>query len=121
MVRSLILALASVALLSGPLLSGTATAGNAFLTEFEDLPLPAGMVEKPGGTLFEAPAGRIVETQAEGNLSAQQVQSFYAETLPQLGWEKTGEATFRRDREQLHITIDDRKRPLAVHFSVVPQ
>lgn len=116
MVRSLILALATAALLSG-----TAVAGNAFLAEFEDLPLPAGLIEKPGGTLFEVPAGRIVEAQAEGTLSAQQVRSFYAETLPQLGWEKTGEATFRRDREQLHITIDDRRQPLAVHFSVVPQ
>lgn len=115
MARTLIMALVAA------LLCGTAAAGNAFLVEFEDLPLPAGLVELPGGTLFEAPAGRIVDAQAEGELSAQQVRSFYAETLPQLGWEMTGESTFRRDRELLHITLENRKRLLAVHFSVVPQ
>ena len=116
MVRTLIMAIATVALLSG-----TAAAGNAFLAEYEDLPLPAGLTELPGGTLFEAPAGRIVEAQAVGELTAQQVRAFYSETLPQLGWEKTAETTFRRDRELLTIRIEDRKRPLAVHFSVVPQ
>ncbi len=103
------------------LAAGAALAAGEFLAELEDLSLPAGLTEQPGGMLFESPTGRIVEAVATGNLGAAEVRAFYAATLPQLGWERLDDAAFRRDKEVLHIDIEDKKRPLSVHFSVVPQ
>ena len=104
-------------LLAGPL---PATEDSAFLAEFEDLPLAPGLKEAPGGTLFESPTGRIVEATASGEVSGTQVLAFYGQTLPKLGWTRIDATTFRRDRETLSIKIDEKKRPLAVHYSVVP-
>ena len=102
-------------------LPGPARAEGGFLAECEDLPLPPGLQERSGGMLFDSPTGRIVDAQAEGPLSAQQVRAFYAETLPQLGWEQIGDASYRRDREVLRMTISGTKPPVSVRFSVVPQ
>jgi hypothetical protein len=110
------------ATLAGLLLTAVpAAASGAFLTELEDLPLPPGLTELPGGTLFDSPGGRIVEATAEGEIGAQQVLTFYTQTLPQLGWEKVGSSTFRRDNELLRIDVEGNRRPLAVRFSLVPQ
>jgi hypothetical protein len=98
-----------------------ALSAGAFLAECEDLPLPPGLTELPGGTLFDTPNGRIVEATAEGNLAAAAIRSFYTQALPQLGWERLGETSFRRDNEVLRIDIEDKKHPLSVHFSVAPQ
>ncbi len=101
--------------------AASAAAGGTFLTEFDDLPLAPGLTESPGGMLFDSPTGRIVEATAEGNVSAEEVRAFYARTLPELGWQATGGTAFRRDKELLRIDIEDRRRPLSVRFSVVPQ
>jgi hypothetical protein len=98
----------------------SAIASPAFLTEMEDLPLAPGLTEVPGGMLFEQPTGRIVEASASGDMDATQIISFYAQTLPELGWEKIAATTFRRDNEILRIDMEPRRRPLVVRFSVVP-
>lgn len=118
MARALIL---SVALLGVLFFTDAAAAAGAFLAEFEDLPLAPGLTELPGGMLFDSPGGRIVDATAEGEVTAQQVLAFYMQTLPELGWEKIGPASFRRDNEVLRIEMDSGRRPLAVHFSVVPK
>jgi hypothetical protein len=104
-------------LLLCPALAG---AGEAFLAEIEDVPLAPGLTEAPGGLVFDSPTGRIVEASASGAISADQVRSFYNETLAQLGWHSTGELQFRRDNETLKISIDPRKKPLVVHFNLTP-
>ena len=103
------------------LAAAPAAAAGAFLTELEDLPLAPGLTELPGGTLFDSPTGRIVEATAQGDVTAGEVRAFYAQTLPQLGWQMIGETAFRRDNELLRINIEERRRPLSVRFSVVPQ
>ena len=118
MVRKRIIPAVLTALL---LASAPAGAAGAFLNEYEDLPLAPGLSEGPGGMLFDAPNGRIVEAQASGDVSAQQVLSFYAQTLPQLGWDKQSDNLFRRDNELLRIDVDGSRRPTVVRFSVVPQ
>jgi len=70
--------------------------------------------------LFDSPGGRIIEATATGDLSAGEIKAFYAETLPQLGWQATGDMQFKRDGERLHIVIEDNRHPLVVHFSVTP-
>lgn len=103
------------------LASASAGAAESFLAEYEDLPLAPGLTETPGGMLFDAPNGRIVEAQASGDVPAQQVEHFYAQTLPQLGWTAAGGPIFRRDNEVLRIDVDSHSKPTQVHFSVVPQ
>jgi hypothetical protein len=117
----LILAILATLFLSAPLSLPLAAAENAFLSELEDLPLPPGLTEMPGGMLFDSPTGRIVEATAQGEISADGVLSFYMQTLPELGWQKVGPVSFRRDNELLKIEVDSKRRPLLVRFSVVPQ
>jgi len=102
-------------------LSVPAWAGQSYLAEFEDLPLAPGLTEQPGGMLFESPTGRIVDATASGDATSAQVQGFYQQALPQLGWEALPDGAFRRDNEILRIDIDGSHRSLLVRFSVVPQ
>ena len=101
----------------------TAFAGEAFLTAIEDVPLAPGLTEAAGGGMvFDSPSGRIVEAAATGRAAAEQVAKFYAETLPQLGWQETGGLTFRRDTEILRISIEPGRGTalLTVRFILTP-
>jgi hypothetical protein len=51
------------------LLSLPSAAVESFLAELEDLPLPVGLNEQPGGLLFDSADGRIVEAKATGDLA----------------------------------------------------
>jgi hypothetical protein len=107
-------------LMLAPLVAG---AGEAFLTSIEDVPLPPGLTESAnGGVVFDSPSGRIVEAAATGALAADQVAKFYAETLPQLGWQDSGKLTFKRDNETLRITVEPGRHsaPLTVRFNLAP-
>lgn len=101
----------------------TVQAADGFLVELEDLPLAPGLTESAGGMVFDAPTGRIVDAYAEAasGTTASQIIAFYAQTLPELGWEKVNDASYRRDKELLHIDVDAKRHPTSVHFSVVPQ
>jgi hypothetical protein len=94
-------------------------ADTAFLKEVDDLPLAPGLVEDAGGTLFDAPQGRIVEASAEGHMMEVEVRQFYDESLPQLGWTQVGSSTYRRDKEELRIDYSE-GTPMTVHFSLAP-
>src|SRR3546814_2101394 len=53
----------------------------------EDLPLMPGLAEiADAATVLDAPQGRIVESYAPGTVAAAEFRSFYAQSLPQLGW-----------------------------------
>ncbi|MFN3076705.1 MAG: hypothetical protein ABT940_07490 [Alphaproteobacteria bacterium] len=93
-----------------------------FLSEIEDLPLPAGLTETAGsGTTFDTPAGRIVEVYAEGQVEAPRVRQFYEETLPSLGWTVGDRSTFRREGERLRIEILTEHPKLTVRFTIAPE
>lgn len=116
--------LAVLALLAVLAVAGSARA-ESFLDGFEDLPLMPGLRQSEHGTtLFDTPYGRIVEAYATGPTTPAQVITFYAETLPQLGWTRTAEAAFQREGEVLYIEFP---RPqsggasgLVVRFEVSP-
>lgn len=108
--------LALAAALLAPLLLAAAAHGEGFLAEVEDLPLAPGLVEQPGGTLFETPSGRIVEATATGRVDPAQVRAFYAGALPDLGWKPGPDLTFTREDELLRIDFDGG----AVRFSITP-
>ncbi|MBL8700933.1 MAG: hypothetical protein JNK67_21335 [Alphaproteobacteria bacterium] len=92
-----------------------------FLAGLEDLPLMPGLSEAPSGrTTFETPDGRIVERNAAGSVTRAAVLRFYAETLPQLGWQPAGEGQFTRGSERLRLDFAGGAEPLVVRFLITP-
>ncbi len=113
-------------LLSAP---GGARADDGFLSAVDDMPLMPGLAETgDGGIAFDKPTGRIVRAVATGDVSEQDVRSFYIGTLPQLGWvrekklELIGDLlVFRRERERLEIQIvPESAAHTEVRFSIEP-
>jgi hypothetical protein len=99
-----------------------AAAEGAFVGGVEDLPLMPGLMEVEGAaTVFDAPQGRIVETFAAGAVTPQAVESFYAQTLPQLGWTASGAREFRREGEKLTLEITPGADATTVRFTLAPQ
>lgn len=77
-----------------------------YFAEIADLPVADGLTEQADkSTVFDAPMGRIVTAYASGMVDADSVRDFYDDALPALGWEKTGEGSFRRKNETLKIDI----------------
>ncbi len=99
-----------------------ALAAERFVHGIEDLPLMPGLAEAPdAGVVFDTPSGRIVQTEAIGHVSRNQVLAFYAETLPQLGWRSLATGLFRRENEVLRIEFDDVGDPgTTVRFALSP-
>lgn len=92
-----------------------------FLAGFDDLPLmPALRQNSEGVTVFESPYGRIAESYASGATTRAAVLEFYAATLPQLGWARTGETTFRREEEELTLDVTENGDGVTVRFHVSP-
>jgi len=104
-------------------LCGTpAAADTEFVAGVEDLPLMPGLAEVDGAaTVFDAPQGRIVETYAAGAVSADDIRSFYGQTLPQLGWVAAGPTEFRREGERLVLEITAAAGATTVRFTLAPQ
>jgi len=110
---------------------GAAAAAESFVAGFEDLPLMPGLTQITGqGVVFDTPSGRIVEAYAEGPVAAAQVLSFYARTLPQLGWRRVRDSRYRREGEELSLDVTE-ARPkgdagappgprVTVHFYLSP-
>lgn len=118
--RSVRILLGGLALLAAAGLTPARAEG--FLTAYEDLPLPAGLAEVAGaGMAFDSPGGRIVEAYAKGPAKAADVLKFYATTLPQLGWTRESDTTYRRDAEVLMLEAGADGRLLVVHFTISPE
>jgi len=100
-----------------------------FLDAVEDMPLMDGLTETgEGGIVFDKPTGRIVRTIAMGAVTTDAVRSFYADTLPQLGWTRhpkleliKGLMIFKREDERLYIQIVSHLNgKTEVRFSIEP-
>jgi len=58
---------------------------------------------------FETAQGRIVRVEAVGDVEAPAVSLYYAQTLPQLGWLRSGDEpglVFTRAGERLVVRVD---------------
>jgi len=81
-----------------------ALAADGFVPGVDDLPLMPGLAVLTGqDVVFDVPGGRVVEAWAEGRVSREAVLSFYASTLPQLGWTAAAPDLFRREGETLRL------------------
>jgi hypothetical protein len=103
------------------LIGRQAYAADGFVTGIDDLPLMTGLAAVETGHVdFDSPGGRIVISYAKGQTDPAKVTEFYAVTLPQLGWTRTGDTSFRREGEILHLDYDETPPSLTVRFSLTP-
>jgi hypothetical protein len=100
---------------------GAATA-QQFVAGTEDVPLMPGLELVAGSAVtFDKPQGRIVEAQASGKVTREAVHAFYAQTLPQLGWEPAGRDAWRREGETLRLDFHRHDGALTVGFTLAPR
>lgn len=101
-------------------------ADGRFVEGLEDVPLMPGLVvDENSGLTFDTPEGRIVEAVAVESrggprLDAGAVLRFYAESLPQLGWNASVPGEWRREGERLRLDIRHVQGALEVHFLLTP-
>ena len=73
------------------------------------------------GVVFDKAEGRIVEESVKtAHLTENQVNSFYNETLPALGWRQESPQRFHRNGEQLIVNVDKLRSEGLVRFAVSP-
>jgi hypothetical protein len=83
-----------------------------FSIYIDDLPIMPGLDETEDGYAFDIyQGGRMAEAQLAGKEDAKAVRSFYAATLPQLGWTPVGQdpTVYRRGRERLMFRIEQKR------------
>jgi hypothetical protein len=99
---------------------GSASA-QQFVPGTEDVPLMRDLAPvKDSDIVFDKPEGRIIEASARGKVTKAAVKSFYASTLPQLGWKASGES-WTRETEILHLDFAGRDGDLWVTFTLLPK
>jgi hypothetical protein len=83
-----------------------AQADGGFLSGQADLPLMPGLTEDADNAMvFDSQEGRLAQFTARGKVAADKIKQFYADTLPQLGWEAQGSGRFVREKEQLRLIV----------------
>jgi len=117
--RCHIACLIACALVAG--LAAGSRAADRFLSAIDDLPLMAPLEEiADSAIVYSKPQGRIVEVSARGRASSEAVLAFYADTLPQLGWQAAADRVWQRGRERLTLSFQNGPGGLIVQFSLAP-
>ncbi len=93
----------------------------AYVAGIEDLPLMAGLAPTKANDLnFDSPQGRIVIVNTSGAVDRHAVETFYATSLGPLGWDRIGDAAFRRQGELLRLEFGQQGPQLTVRFTLSP-
>lgn len=93
-----------------------------YWTLVSDVPIKQGLVHlEDMDVVFDKPNGRIAESvfYAE-NLTADDINNFYIQALPQLGWSIDELGNYVRDQEQLVIKTQQTGGELTVRFLLSP-
>ena len=93
-----------------------------YWTLVSDVPIKQGLVHlEDMDVVFDKPNGRIAESvfYAE-NLTADDINNFYIQALPQLGWSIDELGNYVRDQEQLVIKTQQTDDELTVRFLLSP-
>ena len=92
-----------------------------FIDDMSDIPLMPNleMIAEAGFT-FEQENGRIVEKLAVGTSSEVEIDRFYNDSLPSLGWHVTSGRTYERDNERFTYAIKQENSTSIVTFKLSP-
>jgi formamidopyrimidine-DNA glycosylase len=93
-----------------------------FFSSVPDMPLMEGLTELTDQTVvFDKPEGRIIESVALiERLSPGNVLKFYNDTLPQLGWTRIDELSFRRENEVLKVFVEANEGKNFLRLNIAP-
>ena len=92
-----------------------------YVAGLEDVPLMAGLAPtRTNDVTFDSPLGRIVIVHTQGAVERQRVLEFYAASMTELGWDRIGDAAFRREGELLRLEFGQRAELLTVRFTLSP-
>jgi hypothetical protein len=81
-------------------------ASTTYFSDLPDLPVAPHLVEDPDSAVrFDQPEGRVIVLQASGNAQANEINNFYAMTLPALGWKSAGNNRYIRAKETLTLDV----------------
>jgi hypothetical protein len=89
-------------------LAANAAAQTTFVSVMEDVPLAPGLTETGTALSFASAEGQILQAAAVGAVKRADIEVYYAQALPALGWSTDPEAgalVFKRGRELLAIDI----------------
>ena len=92
-----------------------------FVEGSADIPLFAGLYKseesEPNDLGFESPSGSVISVSYDGIGDAQNIEDFYAKTLPQLGWKiiKQG-SEINADSESLFLQLKRDDENLKINF-----
>lgn len=111
-----------LAVSAGMLPNAGSASAPVFFEALYDVPVMPGLEEiKDQAMLFDKPDGRIASVMAASKtLSAGDIDRFYAESLPQLGWKKTGENQYVRGSDRLLMELSKKPPLTVVHFTLSP-
>jgi hypothetical protein len=82
--------------------------------------MPGLTEDADAGMAFDKPGGRIATGVASGPVSRSAVADFYEDTLPELGWRKQNDGTYRRDEEMLQLEITNAGPAVRVTVTISP-
>ena len=97
----------------GALLMVSSARAGDFFDEFPDLPLMAGLTERPeSAVVFDHASGQVATAVASGPVEPAAIRRFYRRALPPLGWVPECAAAscpppdrYRRDGEALELEL----------------
>jgi hypothetical protein len=95
-----------------------------FIDILGDVPLYEGInVDYDSLLIFDKPDGRYIELVAyiKSGVHAAQIEQFYAQSLPMLGWKNMGNRAFVRQNERLKINFHESDSTRFVRFEVSPE
>lgn len=94
-----------------------------FFETLYDVPIMPGLEEVPEMAMsFDKPDGRISQAAAIApQIERQAIVRFYAESLPQMGWQQKAADHYERDGEKLEISIEKTETAQLVTFLLKPQ
>lgn len=94
-----------------------------FFSSIQDMPLMPGLTELSDQmVVFDKPEGRIVESLAVAETgSADDIENYYEEVLPQFGWNRIARNSFIRGEERLNLAFETREGRQLVRLTLTPK
>jgi hypothetical protein len=93
-----------------------------YVPGIEDLPVYSGFKQiGKNNVIYDSESGRIIDISYSGNdITVNDVQNYYSETLPQLGWSKNKSSEYIRDGECLKVSIKEDNGVVFLKFTIKP-
>ena len=103
--------------------SGQQQKTTRYFDQLREIPvMPALSQDEGEASVFDKPGGRIVHVRATGhNVSVASVRTFYAKTLPALGWQPRSADIYVRGTEKLTLELNRENRKVVLDLHIKPR